>query len=769
MTTPNINADQVAYTRFGNKSALVMHMVEQSWDQFCNQLESLKPSHKDSSNLIKFALFSGEKTLPTATTKGGCLRADEFVTFITGIEGDYDAEVITPEQARDLLEQHNIKGVIVTSHSHTPEKPRWRVYCPFSKPYSPAERMRFIRRLNGALGGILSGESFTLSQSYYVGRPHHGGEYIVLRTNPIGESCLDELDGLDAIAQGKAGGSKQDSGKSTSSSGKQRREILEQLLQGEDVHGNALVLVGKWLARGMKDDEIRLLMESIAPYVADQRGAERAECLLGSELQRMIDGGRAKGYGKAEDPDPQAEQLKAYFQEQNQEAPITDPVDLLNPPGLAGDICRYIDMMARRPRPELYPFAAMHLMALVGSKRSSVYTEKLNLTTLAIAPTAAGKEVAQDAIKRLANLVYCSKYIHGNAGSFKELVINLLEGDGASLYTVDEVHSFLGSMNHKNAATYETKMEAEILTMSTTQLYTFRGSEKRHLIKAYKDDLKSLEKVLEGKDDDSEETKKLRRIAEQTRNRIEWLENGLPNPFFSLMGHSVPERMDSFIKLENIDSGFIGRALIMRCPESREKLRRKIPRNGEEAFLEVSIIEALTRIKRDGLIIDATPDAADYLDAAVDWYDDDDQRNHPVVGGIYARAPEHLFRVATILALSRGTIELEHAKYAHAMVKQSIADVMYILLKALAESSSGQEWDVKEHGRQTVHRNTKGTGETYSKLEHLVTKPKSWQEMQRKDVTRDYFAELIEWMLTQGELEKVTNGRRERYRSKAVV
>ena len=454
-------------------------------------------------------------------------------------------------------------------------------------------------------------------------------------------------------------------------------------------------------------------------------------------------------------------------------APLPEPVktaavDLLNPPGLAGDICRYIDMMARRPRPELYPFAAMHLMALVGSKRSSVYTEKLNLTTLAIAPTAAGKEVAQDAIKRLANLVYCSKYIHGNAGSFKDLIYNLLEGDGASLYTVDEVHSFLGSMNHKNAATYETKMEAEILTMSTTQLYTFRGSEKRHLIKAYKDDLKSLEKVLEGKDDDSEETKKLRRIAEQTRNRIEWLENGLPNPFFSLMGHSVPERMDSFIKLENIDSGFIGRALIMRCPESREKLRRKIPRNGEEAFLEESIIEALTRIKRGGLIIDAADDAADYLDAAVDWYDADEQRNHPVVGGIYARAPEHLFRVATILALSRGTIELEHAKYAHAMVQQSIEDIRHIMLKAYADSAGAQEAQVREHARQVIHRNAKGGGMTLSRLRQFVEKPKGWQEMKRKDVKRDHFVELIELMISRGELVKDGTGRRERYKSMAA-
>ncbi|WP_150298867.1 hypothetical protein [Pseudomonas profundi] len=311
MSAASITPAHVKYTVFGNKAALSMSAVEQSWDKFCKQLEDLKPTHKDSSNLIKFALFSGEKTEPTASGKGGCLRADSFVTCITGIEGDYDGGIVTPEQARDLLEQHGIKGVIVTSHSHTPEKPRWRVYCPLSKSHSPNDRTRFIQRLNGALGGILAGESFTLSQSYYVGRPQHGGEYKVLPTCPIDESCIDELDALDAIAMGKTGNTVTSA--RTGTGGKPRREILEQLLQGEDVHGNALVLVGKWLARGMTDDEIRLLMESTAPYVAEQRDAERAGCLLGSELQRMIDGGRAKGYGeKASQGNRQAAERLAY-------------------------------------------------------------------------------------------------------------------------------------------------------------------------------------------------------------------------------------------------------------------------------------------------------------------------------------------------------------------------------------------------------------------------------------------------------------------------
>src|SRR5690606_22635040 len=74
------------------------------------------------------------------------------------------------------------------------------------------------------------------------------------------------------------------------------------------------------------------------------------------------------------------------------EPPSPADVDIDNPPGLAGDICRLMQLKARRLRPELYPLAALHLMALMGRKRKSVYTSKLNLITLGIAETAAGKE-----------------------------------------------------------------------------------------------------------------------------------------------------------------------------------------------------------------------------------------------------------------------------------------------------------------------------------------------------------------------------------------
>ncbi|TPQ27632.1 phage/plasmid primase, P4 family [Methylomonas koyamae] len=121
------------------------------------------PSKTDC-QLIKLATF-GEQRTPR-----GSLRHDGNVLSVAGIEADYDAGELSPETAAALLQLAGIRSVIYTSPSHTPNAPRWRVMAPLSRDYAPHERREFVGRLNGALGGVLARESFTLSQTFYIGR-----------------------------------------------------------------------------------------------------------------------------------------------------------------------------------------------------------------------------------------------------------------------------------------------------------------------------------------------------------------------------------------------------------------------------------------------------------------------------------------------------------------------------------------------------------------------------------------------------------------------
>jgi putative DNA primase/helicase len=152
------------YTTFENSSALTKKEVTGSWADLVDLIKNpRKYPKKEACPWIKLATF-GDISRPS-----GCLRHDKNVLTVTGIEGDYDGEVVSIEYARDTLVMFGVRAVLYTSASHTPNKPRWRVLLPLSHPHSPGERHALVARLNGLLGGVLATESFTLSQSYFYG------------------------------------------------------------------------------------------------------------------------------------------------------------------------------------------------------------------------------------------------------------------------------------------------------------------------------------------------------------------------------------------------------------------------------------------------------------------------------------------------------------------------------------------------------------------------------------------------------------------------
>ena len=457
-------------------------------------------------------------------------------------------------------------------------------------------------------------------------------------------------------------------------------------------------------------------------------------------------------------PSESAETIQNMFSDSE---PQAQNVDLLNPPGLAGQICQYIQSKARRLRPELYPLAALHYMASIGRNRESEYTTKFNLLTLGIASTAAGKEAPQNAVKTLSNEAGSSKHIHGGSGSFKDLIINLVEGEGSSLYVIDEVHSFLGAMKNKNAQTYETKMEAEILTMSTTELYTFRGMEKRQLLKEYEGKLTWAEKKLDDIPEGDEERQKFEVLLEKYERHIGYIENGWPNPFFSLMGHSVPENLDTFANPENIASGLLGRMLVVRCPNGRAKL--SVPNKSLENELRESIIHTTDKIQADRRNVSVSKDAKIFLEECVDWYDDDVQLNDSIVGGIYARAPEHLYKVSSILGLDGGEIKLEHAHYAHALVKSSVDDIKYLILKGYAGRTDAEEVTILKHAKETVLKNCKGQGLRPSKLDELIKSCSGIKDLQGKDGKRNIIQEVKNDLIDTNHLSYEEAGQKKRY------
>jgi predicted P-loop ATPase len=193
---------KIGVTRFADVYAQSLEYEEFCLDELVEFIANTIADDKASLPMLKCAHFG------TVRTGTGALRHDANVETITGTEADYDGEDMPFDEAIARLEEANLIFVAYTSPSHDPQRPRWRILLPCSKPLEPGRRGQLVNRLNGVFGGVLASESWGLSQSYYYGRVN--GAAFEIHLNSDGE-YIDQADELDAGAlpfrpTGRAGG-----------------------------------------------------------------------------------------------------------------------------------------------------------------------------------------------------------------------------------------------------------------------------------------------------------------------------------------------------------------------------------------------------------------------------------------------------------------------------------------------------------------------------------------------------------------------------------
>ncbi|MBI1263186.1 MAG: AAA family ATPase [Alphaproteobacteria bacterium] len=155
------------------------------------------PVTKDGLPMVKAGVFEGGSKA-------------EHLACLSAIEADYDGAAkagIQPGDAAAMLTRAGISALIVTTPSHRPYAPRWRVFAPLSAPVTPSEHSSLVDRLNGALHGALDGESWTAARRYFIGHPERGNpKKDIARSAPptvieVTGGYIDRVDGIAPIGK----------------------------------------------------------------------------------------------------------------------------------------------------------------------------------------------------------------------------------------------------------------------------------------------------------------------------------------------------------------------------------------------------------------------------------------------------------------------------------------------------------------------------------------------------------------------------------------
>jgi putative DNA primase/helicase len=205
MTRVNDTAEHgnIYFTVFPNQRAQSKKAYTATLDALRDGILQQRATEKTLLPWLKLARF-GNKASDT-----GCLRNDDNVIEITGIELDYDGALISLDQASNAITSINLKCLIYTTPSHTDAAPKWRIIAPTSRPLPPSERERLARGVDALFGHIFDEASFRLSQSYYYGSvSDNGSPNAAHRCHVFDGDFVDEIDLPMVEAKAPTNGSK---------------------------------------------------------------------------------------------------------------------------------------------------------------------------------------------------------------------------------------------------------------------------------------------------------------------------------------------------------------------------------------------------------------------------------------------------------------------------------------------------------------------------------------------------------------------------------
>jgi hypothetical protein len=365
----------------------------------------------------------------------------------------------------------------------------------------------------------------------------------------------------------------------------------------------------------------------------------------------------------------------------------TDHIDLLRPPGFAGEICQWVNDQCLYPREHL---AVLGTLVALGNIFGLRYTDDINGVTtnlfgFGVADSGSGKDSVYAAFNKLMRAAALAPALHGMQKSEQEVIRNLVRHQPA-FYNIDEFGIHLKKVvnaGEKGTASYLEGLIGILMNAysKADEFLPISGD----LKEAIQTDLRrEIAKCKKAKEENEKGVDWDARI-ERAQRMLTQVDNGLEKPFVSVMGMTTPGTFDDLVTPDQATSGFIGRALIVReldpNPDRKPNFRKKPLTDAVKGRLyqlahggNYSAAPERIEYYGDRVKISTDPAAMDALDRVYHtfWQYAEDQKEATGLTPIPRRGYEMVSKVSLILAVPSGVRTLEHVRWAYAFVRADI-------------------------------------------------------------------------------------------------
>lgn len=362
--------------------------------------------------------------------------------------------------------------------------------------------------------------------------------------------------------------------------------------------------------------------------------------------------------------------------------PVTlKEIDLRDPPGFVGSVTKWIDSQCINPRKYLSAIGAVYAISTIAGLRymgGNNRRSRTNMLILGVADSATGKDAVLSAVRGLIFEAGMGATVYGQIKSDKEITVNLIEHQSAN-YLLDEIGERFAKVSNSrnNGATHLDGVIATFMEVySKSGSYHIVGGDmqreiKREILHRIADNMK---KVEENDDPDGVAARSIESLKNRLNN-----DGKLDKPFLSILGFTTPEQLREIMTINNVKTGFLGRALLCLEPDEfpieREgheipdipfnmKLKLKEMASGSATFRSGDRIES----SNEAIPIPYTNEADELLRGFSRW-----QRNYArymrqehnsPFGPLYKRMAEKAQKISLTLGLDEGIVTAEHVRWA---------------------------------------------------------------------------------------------------------